>query len=67
MKTDTKPNVEHQRDVTNHGKTTHENKRETDCSGDKESIRTKEQPTKSDMTKTTSENHNRYQSWTDNP
>ena len=41
MKTDTKPTVEHQRDVTNHGKTTHENKRETDFSGDKESIWTK--------------------------
>jgi hypothetical protein len=66
MKTDTKTTVEHQRDVTNHGKTTHETKRENDFSRKEESIRPKGQPTKSD-TKTTSENKNRYQQWEDNP
>ena len=66
MQTDTKTTVGHQRDVTNHGKTTHETKRETDFSRDKESIRPKGQPTKSD-TKTTSENQKLFQQWEDNP
>ena len=55
MKTDTKTTLKHQRDITSHGKITHQTKRETDVSGDRESIRPKGQPTKSD-TKTTSEN-----------
>ena len=66
MKTETKTTVGHQRDVTNHGKSTHETKRETDFSRDKESIRPKGQPTKSD-TKTTSENQKLFQQWEDNP
>ena len=64
MKTDTKTTVEHQRDVTYHGKTTHETKRENDFSRKEESIRPKGQPTKPNTKTIFRGTKNRYK-WED--
>jgi len=56
MKIDTKTTSEIQRHITNDGKTLHEINPENDFSRDKESIRLKGQPTRTDP-KTPFENH----------